>query len=89
MEIGEPAEPGAGDEGYGREIELEGIGDDDELGVLDEADLDSLAALSDDEAAGAAENLAPEAVTQRRAAPTDDLFGSPDSDLTNYDDDEI
>jgi molecular chaperone DnaK len=93
LEIGEPAAPSGADDGvYGREIELEGDGDGDpldELDEFDEADLDSLAALSDEETVGAVEDPAPEATTQRRAAPTDDLFGSPDSDLSIYDDDEI
>ena len=91
LEIGEPLEPSAGDEGYETEIELEGVSAADALDVLDQADLDSLAALPDDEAAATAEELAPEAITQRRAAPADDLFGAPDSELSIFgdDDDEV
>ena len=91
LEIGAAAAPSGGGAGDAGEIELDGAGADDALDVLDEADLDSLAALSDDEAASAAEDPAPEATTQRRAAPAGDLFGSPDSDLSIFgdEDDEI
>jgi hypothetical protein len=88
LEIGEPLERSGGDEGYETEIQLEGARAVDALDALDEADLDSLAALPDDEAAATAEELAPEAITQRRAAPADDLFGSPDSDLSIFGDDD-
>jgi len=91
LEISEPLEPSSGDGGYEADIELEAVSAVDALDALDEADLDSLAALPDDEAAATAEELAPEAITQRRAAPADDLFGSPDSDLSIFgdDDDEV
>jgi len=91
LEIGAAAAPSGGGAGDAGEIELDGAGADDALDVLDEADLDSLAALSDDEAASAAEDPAPEATTQRRAAPAGGLFGSPDSDLSIFgdEDDEI
>jgi molecular chaperone DnaK len=73
-----------------REIELEGS---DPLDSLEEADLDSLAAL-DDEPAPAPDPASepPEASTMRRAKPAQDLFAAPGSDLSIFgdaEDDEI
>jgi molecular chaperone DnaK len=74
---------------FEREIDLEAVGQDepDPLDSLDEADLDSLAALDDDEALPE-EETPPEAVTQRRAAPTGELFDAPGTDLSIFGDDE-
>jgi molecular chaperone DnaK len=78
-----------------REIDLDTADAEeaDPLAALDEADLDSLAALSDEEVASAPPpETAPEATTMRRAAAGDDLFGKPGSDLSIFgdaDDDEI
>ena len=60
----------------------------DPLDSLDEADLDSLAALTDDEAATIVEATPPEAITQRRMAPTGELFDTPGTDLSIFGDDE-
>jgi molecular chaperone DnaK len=66
----------------------------DPLDSLDESDLDSLAALSDEEMEAPAPpaEAVPEATTMRRAQPADDLFGKPGSDLSIFgdaDDDEL
>jgi hypothetical protein len=80
-----PAEPSD----FEREIDLEGADDEaDPLDSLDEADLDSLAALGDDDALPADEETPPEAITQRRAAPTGELFDAPGTDLSIFGDDE-
>ncbi len=67
------------------EIELESVGAAD---ALDEADLESLAGLDDDEPVAPVAD-APDAVTQRRFAVTEDLFGAPGGDLSLFDDDEV
>jgi molecular chaperone DnaK len=76
-----------------REIDLAAGDGSDPLDSLDEADLDSLAAL-DDEPAPASDPAAepPEASTMRRAKPTEELFAAPGSDLSIFgdaEDDEI
>jgi molecular chaperone DnaK len=59
----------------------------DPLASLDEAALDSLAALTDEEAASAPPpETAPEATTMRRAKANDDLFGRPGSELSIFGD---
>jgi hypothetical protein len=76
--------------GYEMEIELDGVDAADALDALDaldEADLESLAALADDEAVATVEDE-PEAITQRRVAATEDVFGAPGSDLSLFDDDD-
>ena len=72
---------------YEMEIELDGASAADALDALGEADLESLAGLVDDEAIAAVEDE-PEAITQRRVAATEDLFGAPGSDLSIFDDDD-
>ncbi len=77
--------------GYETEIEFDGELAADTLEGLDSADLDALAALDEDELVVPLEE-APEAITQRRVAATDDLFGAPGSDLSLFDgadDDEV
>jgi molecular chaperone DnaK len=84
-------EAASDDAGYENEIDLEGGADDlaaDALDALDEADLDSLAALSDDEAMPVPERMAAESITQRRPASDVDLFDAPGSDLSIFGDDE-
>lgn len=79
------------DLGFGLETEFDAAGPGDELDALDEADLESLAALADDEAMVPMEEP-PDAITQRRvAAAGEDLFGEPGTDLSIFDgdDDEI
>ena len=85
-------DPGGGGPHHEMELDLEGGPATDALDALDEDDLESLAALTDDEAVATEEEIAPEATTQRRAAPADELFGARDSDLSIFgddDDDEI
>jgi molecular chaperone DnaK len=72
---------------YEMEIDLDGASAADALDALGEADLESLAGLVDDEAIPAVEDE-PEAITQRRVAATEDLFGAPGSDLSIFDDDD-
>ena len=76
--------------GFELETEFDAAGAVDGLDALDEADLESLAALVDDEAMVPTEDP-PDAITQRRAAAGEDLFGEPGTDLSIFDgdDDEI
>jgi molecular chaperone DnaK len=60
----------------------------DPLDALAEADLESLAALADEPSEAPAPEVAPEATTMRRTQPVEDLFGSPDSDLSIFGDSE-
>jgi molecular chaperone DnaK len=91
LEVGDVQQPSGGDPDYEAELDLEGDPGTDALDTLDEDDLDSLAALPDDEAVATAEAIAPDAITQPRAAPADELFGARDSDLSIFgdDDDEV
>ncbi len=94
LEAAELQDPGGGGPHHEMELDLEGDPATDALDALDaldEDDLESLAALADDEAVAIEEEIAPEATTQRRAAPVDELFGARDSDLSIFgdDDDEI
>jgi len=86
-----PSDPEATQLAGEREIDL--AADPDPLDSLDEADLDSLAAM-DDEPGPAPDPAAepPEASTMRRAKPAEDLFADPGSDLSIFgdaEDDEI
>jgi hypothetical protein len=81
-------QPSGGDPDYEAELDLEGDPGTDALDTLDEDDLEPLAALPDDEAVATAEAIAPDAITQPRAAPADELFGARDSDLSIFGDDE-
>ena len=77
--------------GFEREIELEGADDDDAdpLDALDEADLDSLAALADDEALAAPRRRRrPKRSPSAARRPTDELFDAPGTDLSIFGDDE-
>ena len=64
----------------------------DAEGALGEADLDSLASLSEEELAAPVEDESPEASTMRRVRPSDDVFAAPGTDLSVFgdaEDDEI
>jgi len=87
VQIGGETVPNA-DADYEMEIELDGGSAADSLDALDEGDLESLAALVDNEAIAPAPDE-PEGITQRRMAATEDLFGAPGSDLSLFDDDEV
>jgi hypothetical protein len=86
LEVGAETTSNA-DADYEMEIEFDGASAADALDALGEADLESLAGLVDDEAIAAVEDE-PEAITQRRVAATEDLFGAPGSDLSIFDDDD-
>jgi molecular chaperone DnaK len=70
-----------------REIDFEATAvETDPLDSLGEADLDSLASLSEEELAAPVEDESPEASTMRRVRPSDDIFAAPGTDLSVFGD---